>query len=76
MIRQDPSLIARARDALDQWLADNPLPVWLEWKAALAMLEPDELATFLESTTPRARRMRCSSPFFCLTRIADESLSR
>jgi hypothetical protein len=65
-IRREPSVIAEARARLDKWIAQDPLPAWLEWKSALAMLDTDQLAVFLESSTPRARRMRCSSPFLGL----------
>jgi hypothetical protein len=68
MIRRDPSLIERARAQLERWLANDPIPAWLEWRPAFTQLEPDELAAFLESTTPRARRMKISSPFSCLLR--------
>jgi len=36
----------------------------LAWKTALAMLDAGQVADFLESRTPRAKRMRISSPFF------------
>jgi hypothetical protein len=62
-IRIDPSVIASAGALLDKWLAQDAHPALVEWKAALTMLDPDELAKFLESPTPRARRMRISSPF-------------
>jgi len=68
-IRRDPSVVAEARERLERWLArdgSEPHPAWLEWKVALDMLDPLELADFLESRTPRARRMRSSSPFFGL----------
>jgi hypothetical protein len=68
LIRTDPSVIARAGALLDKWLAHDPHPALVEWKSALAMLAPDELAQFLESTTPRARRMRISSPFVGLVK--------
>ncbi len=68
-IRRDPGVIAQALARLNSWIARDgaePLPVRLEWRTALALLEPSQLADFLESTTPRARRMRISSPFFGL----------
>lgn len=71
LIRRDPSLIAEAQAVVDRWIARSggePLPAWLEWKDALAMLDAATLVRFLESTTPRARRMRISSPFFALLR--------
>jgi hypothetical protein len=65
-IEREPALIATARARLDRWVARDPQPAWLEWRQALAMLPPGDLAVFLRSRTPRARRMRCSSPFFGL----------
>jgi hypothetical protein len=68
-IRRDPGVIDEARARLERWLArdgDRPHPATLEWRAAIEMLDPASLAEFLESTTPRARRMRSSSPFFGL----------
>jgi len=68
-IRCEPSVIAEARARLERWLAQDgpdPHPAWLEWETVLDMLDPIEVAEFLDSTTPRARRMRCSSPFFGL----------
>jgi hypothetical protein len=70
-IRRDPGVIALAAARLEQWLAADPPPpdpALLEWKAALEMLDPADLADFLESPTPRAARMRISSPFFGLDR--------
>lgn len=63
VIRRDPSVMVRAREMLDRWLARDPHPALLEWRAAFLMFEPEDMARFLESTTPRARRMRISSPF-------------
>ena len=63
LIRVDPRVVPQARETLERWLAADPLPAWLEWRAALRLLTPEEIASFLESSTPRARRMRSSSPF-------------
>jgi len=66
-IRHDPRLIEQAAVRLDRWLlrgGDPPDPALVEWKTALAALDPGQLADFLESPTPRAKRMRISSPFF------------
>jgi len=68
LIRIDPTVIARAGALLDKWLAQDAHPALVEWKTALTMLDPDELAEFLESPTPRARRMRISSPFVGLVK--------
>ena len=66
-IRRDPGVIAQAAARLERWLlrsGDPPDPALVEWKIALAALDPEQLAEFLESPTPRARRMRISSPFY------------
>ena len=68
LIRADPSVITKAAALLDKWLAFDAHPALVEWKIALAMLDPEELARFLESPTPRARRMRISSPFVGLVK--------
>ena len=70
-IRRDPGAVAEARETLERWIASggpDPHPVLLEWRAVLMMLEPAELADFLESRLPRARRLRTSSPFAGLAR--------
>lgn len=66
-IRRDPALIERARERLARWLprSEND-PALVEWQIALDALDVEQLATFLESPTPRAKRMRISSPFFGL----------
>lgn len=66
-IRRDPRIIEQASARLDRWMlrsGDPPDPALVEWKTALATLDPGQLADFLESPTPRAKRMRISSPFF------------
>lgn len=68
-IRRDPRLVDEAAATLRRWIARDagaPHPVLLEWKAVIDMLEPGELADFLESPMPRARRLRASSPFAML----------
>jgi hypothetical protein len=70
-IRRDPALIEQAAAVLDRWMRQDgepPDPALVEWKTALEMLDPAQLAAFLESPTPRAKRMRISSPFFWLAR--------
>lgn len=66
-IRRDPRIIEQAAARLERWMlrdGDPPDPALVEWKTALQMLDPEQLANFLESPTPRAKRMRISSPFF------------
>lgn len=64
-LRRDPSLIAAALVRLKLRIAREGVPadpVLGEWLDALLMLAPPQLADFIESTTPRARRLRISSP--------------
>jgi hypothetical protein len=66
-IRRDPRVIEQAAARLDRWMQRSgtpPDPALVEWKIALSSLDPGQLADFLESPTPRAKRMRISSPFF------------
>ena len=72
-IRKDPALVGRARATLDRWLAATPgSRALLEWRTALDFLDAEQLARFLESTTPRARRMRISMPFVGLLPSNDD----
>lgn len=75
-IREDPAVVDEARAILDRWIAQEPLQAWVEWRTALTLLEPEEIAGFLESATPRARRMRSSSPFLGLASTPDPRASR
>ena len=70
-IRRDPQIIEQARARVERWISGDgaePRPILLEWKQVLAMLDASELATFIESPTPRAKRLRVSGPFFGLVR--------
>jgi hypothetical protein len=70
-VRQNPALIAEARTRLEQRIAREGAPadpVLSEWLDALLMLDPPQLADFIESATPRARRLRISSPLVWLAR--------
>jgi hypothetical protein len=64
-IRQCPDVIARAQRNLSDWTArcGRSNPAWDEWTQLLRMLTPSQIADFLESTTPKANRLRQSSPF-------------
>jgi hypothetical protein len=67
MLRQRPELVLVAQRNLERWIQQgevaSPHPAWLEWQELLARLRPGELADFLESDSPRANRLRQSSPF-------------
>lgn len=76
MIEEDPSLIRRARTHLDlllnqdQGTANRDLN---EWRKILELYPRRRLLRFMESSTPRACRLRQSNPFLAvLTR--DEKL--
>lgn len=66
-IRARPEVLEHARQNLRRWLgADQsrrPHPAFVEWQAILDLLTPAEIARFLESDTPKAERLRQSSPF-------------
>ena len=64
-IRRDPSLIEIAKANLRRWQAKNGgelAPAHQEWELILRFLTPDELAEFIVSETPKANRLRQSSP--------------
>jgi len=65
LIRKHPAVIARAQQNLREWGAHwgGLNPAWEEWKVLLQMLTAAQVADFLESSTPKANRLRQSSPF-------------
>ncbi|TMQ08813.1 MAG: hypothetical protein E6J90_39165 [Deltaproteobacteria bacterium] len=70
-IRREPDVIAESRARLLQIIEREPPPadpVLREWLDLLVMAEPPQIADFLESGTPRARRLRSSSPLLWLGR--------
>jgi hypothetical protein len=70
-IRQDPAVIAQAVARVEQRLAaeaGTPDPVLCEWLDLLRLLDPDQIADFIEAETPRAERLRSSSPLVWLAR--------
>lgn len=69
-IRIRPELIRVARDNLERWLrmdGNRAHPALLEWRAIMDFLTPKQIADFLESDTPKANRLRQSSPFVGLS---------
>src|SRR5262245_42542588 len=65
-LRRDTRLLRLARANLRRWMARDgkrPRRVFVEWKRILDYLSPREIADFLVSDTPMARRLRQSSPF-------------
>jgi hypothetical protein len=70
-IRRDPGVIAESRVRLTRLIEREPAPAdpaLREWLDLLLMATPDQIAGFLESSTPRAHRMRSSSPLLWLER--------
>lgn len=70
-IRREPELLVEAVARLSRRLEQEggPAdPVLCEWRDVLLMLTPEQVAAFVESDTPRARRLRISSPLVWLAR--------
>ena len=68
-LRRDTGLLRRARANLRRWKArdgSHPRAVFVEWERILEHLSAREIADFLVSDTPMARRLRQSSPFLGL----------
>lgn len=68
-LSRDGRLLTLARQNLRRWMARDGRqvrPVFQEWQAILTRLTRAEIADFLRSDTPRARRLRQSSPFMGL----------
>jgi len=64
-IRRDSRVLRVARADLRRWMAADGKrvrPVFREWHAVLHRLTAREIAAFLCSDTPMARRLRQSSP--------------
>ena len=64
-IRRDPSLIEIAKANLRRWMQHDAgfvHPVHAEWRDILNFLTPEEIADFIESDTPKANRLRQSTP--------------
>ena len=65
-LRHDRRALRIARQNLRRWMARDGRkvrPVFHEWHGILVRLNAREIAAFLESDTPMARRLRQSSPF-------------
>lgn len=68
-LRRDSRLLRRARTNLRRWMScdgNRPRPVFVEWRRIVDYLSAREIADFLASDTPMARRLRQSSPFMGL----------
>ena len=65
-LRAKPELLQQARENLQRWMSiggDSPHPALVEWQAIIEFLTIEELTNFLESRSPKAERLRQSSPF-------------
>lgn len=74
LLRDDPSIVRRADRHLARLLKDEPGAAsgdLREWRAILETYSPERLVRFLVSESPRAQRLRQSSPFFAVL-TADE----
>jgi len=68
-LRRDASILKQARANLRRWKrrdGKRPRRVFVEWQRILEYLSANEIADFLISDTPMARRLRQSSPFMGL----------
>ena len=77
-LRRHPELVEVARDNLKRWMAndgDHVHPAFEEWNDILFFLTTEQLADFLESDTPKANRLRQSSPFVGILRREADLLS-
>lgn len=64
-IRVRPEVVEIARENLRRWREQNDgelAPAHREWELILRFLTTEELADFLTSDTPKANRLRQSSP--------------
>jgi hypothetical protein len=64
-IRAEPGLVEIGKANLRRWQAQNGgklSPAHREWELILRFLTPDELVEFIVSRTPKADRLRQSSP--------------
>ena len=65
-LRRDAGVLVLAARNLRRWMAGDGRsvrPVFLEWDRILRRLTRTEIAAFLLSDTPMARRLRQSTPF-------------
>jgi hypothetical protein len=64
-LRKDKRVLALARRNLKRWMANERRQrrVFVEWNLILTRLTAEEIARFLVSDTPMARRLSQSTPF-------------
>lgn len=69
IVDKDPSIIKRAQKHLERLLEEDQGPAMhdlREWKDILDHYSPRRIREFLVASTPRAERLRQSSPFFAV----------
>lgn len=74
LLEENPSIVRRAERHLERLMKDEQGTAsedLREWQSILATYSPERLARFLVSESPRAQRLRQSSPFFAVL-TADE----
>jgi hypothetical protein len=75
-IRASPHLVEIAKANLRRWMQQDEgfvHRVHAEWEEILDMLTPFELADFIASETPKANRLRQSTPFTGILSEAERS---
>lgn len=78
-IRERPELVEVIKANLRRWMAvdgERVHPAHLEWQDALFFLKPHELADFIASDTPKANRLRQSTPVVGLLTEAERARLR
>ena len=79
-IRASPHLVEIAKANLERWRAQNGgdlAPAHKEWELLLRFLTPLEIADFIVSDTPKANRLRQSTPLVgILTEVERLSILR
>ena len=75
LLREDPDIVKLGLRNLAAWAArwGETNPAWEEWRQLLERLTPNQLADFLENRTPKAERLRQSSPFLGVLQAAELS---
>ncbi len=79
IIRRNPRMLRAARADLERWMAadgKHVRPAFREWHAILHRLTGREIAAFLCSGTPMARRLRQSSPLAGILRAGERQAIR
>jgi len=76
-IEQDPSLLLRAKDHIDQLLKEDQGMATrdlMEWRDILDKYSIQRLSRFFISSSERANRLRQSNPFFAVVNFDEQAL--